>query len=246
MSYTCFFVFKKLKSHFNVEWMSWCGSPNKFLMKYLYTGTKPDTPICLLIATIWSIFCITWRSASWPCSNDWGLEQVTFHHELKMSTSLWYKLWYCKATPHASDCVPSAEAYPSAGEEVDDHRRPPPTCQGGPVPLLHQAVRGSGLPPESRRHCPGDDRPEQSQQPQIPPEWGDFPWHPPWPPKLLLRAAPPACQNGCTGKQSCWRAIPAVRECAGIDSLLWVLSNVLSDKTTLPPTHRIIKIEAVL
>lgn len=70
----------------------------------------------------------------------------------------------------ASDCISSAEAYPSVGEEVDDHRQPPPTCQGGSVPLLHQAVRCSGLSPESSQHRPGGGGQEQSQRPQIPEE----------------------------------------------------------------------------
>lgn len=69
-----------------------------------------------------------------------------------------------------SDCVSSAEAHPSVGEEVDEHRWPPPTRQGGPVPLLHQAVGRSGLSPESSQRRPGDGGQQQSQHPQIPEE----------------------------------------------------------------------------
>lgn len=72
-----------------------------------------------------------------------------------------------------SDCVSSAEAYPSVGEEVDHHRQPPPTCQGGSDPLLHQAVGCSGFSPESSQHHPGDREQVHSQRPQIPEEWGD-------------------------------------------------------------------------
>ena len=73
-------------------------------------------------------------------------------------------------TDPASDFTSSAEACPSAGEEADDHGRTPPTRQGGIVPLLRQAVRCSGLSPESSHQCPVDGRQEPGQHPQTPEE----------------------------------------------------------------------------
>lgn len=73
-----------------------------------------------------------------------------------------------KVMSFISDCVSSAKANPSVGEKADDHRRSTPTCQGGSVPFFLQAVRRSGLSPESSRHCAGDGGHEQSKRPQIP------------------------------------------------------------------------------
>lgn len=76
----------------------------------------------------------------------------------------------CEVMAWVSDCVFSAEAYSSVGEEVDDHRQSPPSCQGGSVPLLHQAIKRSGIPPESSQHGPGDGGQEQRKHHQSPEE----------------------------------------------------------------------------